>query len=137
MTENCQGRVAVEKNGSACAIRRTHASEKEQKMITSKVKDGRIERVKEHTMLGTWFTEESGEYDVNIGKRKENLNYMIATVKNQGHPKKVGVYAVETRLKLAGIVVIPSILHHVEAFPYHTEKEIQKHLFACLPKPSY
>ena len=51
---------------------------------------------------------------------------MIATVKNQGHPKKVGVYAVETRLKLAGIVVIPSILHHVEAFPYHTEKEIQK-----------
>jgi hypothetical protein len=97
---------------------------KETKMLTSGVKDGRIERVKEHIMLGTWF-DETGEYLINIHKKTEKLQYMITTVRNQGHPKKVGRYAVEARLKLAQVVVIRSILHNAEAFPYYKKSEIK------------
>jgi hypothetical protein len=99
--------------------------EKEKKMVTSRIKDGRIERVKEHNLLGSWF-DETGNYGINIVKRSEKLPFMIATIKNQGHPKNIGIYAVETRLTLAQIVVVPSLLHHVEGYPNFSEKEIEK-----------
>ena len=92
---------------------------------TSKVKDGRINKVKEHMLLGTWF-DETGEYEINITKRGEKLNFMISTIRNQGHPKKVGHYAVESRPKLAEVIAIKSLLHSAEAFPNYREKEIQK-----------
>ena len=95
------------------------------KMVTSTVKDGRIERVKEHKVLGTWF-DETGEYSINISKRKEKLKFMITTTKNQGNPKKVGQFAVESRLKLAQIIVVQSLINHAEAFPNYTEKDIKQ-----------
>ena len=95
------------------------------KMVTSTVKEGRIERVREHKVLGTWF-DETGEYSINISKRKEKLNFMISTTKNQGNPKKVGLHAVESRLKLAQVVVVQSLLNSAEAFPSYSEKEIKQ-----------
>ena len=100
-------------------------NKKEMEMITSKVKNGRIERVKEHKMLGTWF-DETGDYGINIRKRKEKLPFMLATIKHQGSPTKVGVYAVEARLKLAQTVIIPSLLYNAEAFQQYKEKEIEE-----------
>ena len=94
-------------------------------MISSTVKNGRIERVKEHKMLGTWF-DETGEYGINIRKKKEKLQFMISTIRNQGSPAKVGKYAIETRLKLAETVVIPSLLYNAEAFAYYKEKDVQE-----------
>ena len=38
----------------------------------------------------------------------------------------MGIYAVPLRLKLAEIVIIPSILHNAEAFPTYTENEVKQ-----------
>ena len=53
--------------------------------VTNTVQRGRIERVKEHKALGTWY-DESGDYGVNINKKKETLQFMISTVRNEAHP---------------------------------------------------
>ena len=91
--------------------------------VTAEVKRGRIERVPEHRMLGTWF-DETGEYMINIQKKKQKLQFMIATAKEVGSPKNVGILTVETRLKLGEAVILQSILYNIEAFPNLTEKEI-------------
>ena len=100
-------------------------NEEEVQTLTSEVKRGRVERVAEHKMLGTWI-DETGTYRINIVKRKEKLQFMISTAKFVGSPKNVGVMAVEVRLKLGEVVIIPSILYNVEAFPTHTADEIQE-----------
>ena len=97
----------------------------ENQIVTSEVKKGKIQRVKEHKMLGTWF-DETGEYNASIIKKKQDLQYMISTVKHQASPRNVGVLTVKARLNLAEIVVIPSLLYNAEAFPYYTDKEIKK-----------
>ena len=89
--------------------------QEEIRTVTNEVKKGRIERVKEHKMLGTWL-DESGTYGINIRKKKEKLKYMISSVKSDAHPRKIGTYAVEARLKLAEVVILPSILYNAEAF---------------------
>ena len=73
--------------------------------------------------LGTWY-DESGDYRINITKRTETLQFMIATVKYHAHPKNIGVYATQARLNLAEVVVIPSILYNAEAYHVHQEEEI-------------
>ena len=93
--------------------------------VTEKVKKGFIPRVKEHKMLGTWV-DESIKYGINITKRREKLQYMIGSINRQPSPSKVGIYAVPSRLKLAEIVIIPSILHNAEAFPTYTENEVKQ-----------
>ena len=67
-------------------------------------------------MLGTWI-DETGNYGINIQKKKETLSFMTSTVKRQASPSTVGIYAIEARLKLAEIAIISSILFNVEAFP--------------------
>ena len=99
--------------------------EEEIKTITSKVKNGRIDRVEEHKMLGAWL-DSTGSYDINIQKKKEKLTFMLSTVRNQASPKTVGMMAVEARLKLAEIVVVISLIHGAEGFPTHTENEIKQ-----------
>ena len=93
--------------------------------VTNEVKNGRIEKVPEHRMLGTWF-DESGEYGINITKKKGKLQYMICTTKNEANPKNVGKFAADARIKLSEVVVIPSLLYNAEAFNYYTEKEMQQ-----------
>ena len=100
-------------------------TEEEIETVTSQVKNGRIERVEEHKVLGTWM-DESGMYEINIRKRKEKLPYMISTVRNQASPKTVGVMAVDARLKLAEIVIVLSFIYSAEAFPSHSEKEMKQ-----------
>ena len=51
---------------------------------------------------------------------------MIGSINSRASPSKVGIFAVEARLKLAEIVIIPSILHNSEGFPMHTEEEIKQ-----------
>ena len=48
--------------------------------LTAEVKRGKVERVAEHKMLGTWF-DETGEYMINITKKKQKLQFMISTAK--------------------------------------------------------
>ena len=91
-------------------------------MLTNCVKKGRIQQTAEHKMLGTWF-DETGCYGINVTKRKDNLKFMISSTKSEAHPRNIGVLAVDGRLNLAEIVMIPSLLHHVEAFHHYTEKE--------------
>ncbi len=97
--------------------------EEEPYTITNTVKNGRIQRVKEHKTLGTWI-DETGDYGINIRKKKEKLKFMITTTKNEASPKNVGVYALEARLMLAEIVVIKSILYNAEAFHEYQEDEM-------------
>ena len=97
----------------------------EARTISQRVKKGVINRIKEHKMLGTWV-DETGNYGVNIQKKKENLGFMLCTVKRQASPKNVGIFAIEARLKLAEIVIISSILFNVEAFPVLREVEIKE-----------
>jgi hypothetical protein len=99
--------------------------DEEIRTVSEKVKKGMINRVKEHKQLGSWF-DETGDYDINIKKKKEKLNYMISTVKKQAGPRTVGKYTYESRLKLAEAVVIQSILYNVEAFQVVKENEIKK-----------
>ncbi len=93
--------------------------------ITNEVKNGKIERVEEHKALGTWF-DESGNYGINTTKKKEQLKFMIYTTKREAHPKDIGIYAAEARLKLAEVVVIQSILNNSEAFANHLVKETEE-----------
>ncbi len=97
----------------------------EEESLTNEVKNGKIERVKEHKTLGTWL-DESGEYSINTKKRREKLSFMINTTRREAHPKDLGIYAAEARLKLAEVVVISSIIDSSEAFPTYKEKEIQE-----------
>ena len=90
--------------------------QEEERIISQKVKKGAVNRVKEHKMLGTWV-DESGNYGINIWKKKEMVPYMMMLIKRQASPKTVGIYAVVARLKLAEIAIISSILFNVEAFP--------------------
>ena len=93
--------------------------------VTNRVKNGEIGRVKEHKAVGTWF-DESGDYDINRQKKKEKLPFMIHTTRREANPQNVGKYTVDARLKLAEIVVIPSLLYNAEAYPNYKEKEIQE-----------
>ena len=51
---------------------------------------------------------------------------MMMLIKRQASPKKVGIYAVGARLKLAEIAIISSILFNVEAFPIIKEGEMKE-----------
>jgi hypothetical protein len=93
--------------------------------VSNQVKKGKISRVKEHKMLGTWF-DETGKYMINIRKRKEKLPFMISTIKRQANPKNIGIYAVKARLILAEIIIVGSMLYNAEAFPEYTMEEIKK-----------
>ena len=97
--------------------------EEEPYTVTNQVLRGRINRVLEHKALGSWF-DESGDYGINITKKTETLQFMISTVKYHAHPKNIGVYAVQARLNLAEVVVIPSILYNIEAYHVYEDHEI-------------
>ena len=97
----------------------------EVRTISQKVKKGVISRITEHKMLGTWV-DETGNYGINIKKKKETLSFMISMVKRQASPRTVGIFAIEARLKLAEIVIISSILFNVEAFSILREVEMKE-----------
>ena len=93
--------------------------------VTNTVQRGRIERVKVHKALGTWY-DESGEYSINIDKKRETLQYMISTVRNEAHPSNIGAYTTAARLNLAEVVIIPSILYNAEAYHEYKDDEIKE-----------
>ena len=100
-------------------------NEEEIKTVTSEVRQGPIKRVFEHKMLGTWF-DETGRFEINIIKRKEKLPFMIGTVIGVGSSINVGYLAVQVRLKLGEVVVLPSFLYNAEGFAVYTTKEINE-----------
>ena len=89
------------------------------------MKNGKINRVPEHKMLGTWIAE-SGKYETDINKKKTKLQYMINTVRQRTLPQKLGKYAVDAKLKLAETIIIAGLLHNAEGFPSFTETEIKE-----------
>ncbi len=93
--------------------------------IQTEVKKGKINRVVEHKMLGTWI-DETGSYGINIQKKKAKLQFMLSETRNQAHPQNVGTYAIDARLKLAEAVIIQGLLHNVEAFPSYSYKEVEE-----------
>ena len=100
-------------------------NKEEIRTVTNEVEKGRIERVYEHKMLGSWM-DETGEYEINITKRSEKIPFMISTIRNQASSKTVGKLAVESRLNLVEVVIIPSILHNIEGHTTITKKEMQQ-----------
>ena len=97
----------------------------EVRTLCEQVKKGMISRVKEHKLLGSWF-DETGDYGVNIKKKKESLNYMISTIKNQASQRNIGKYAIDGRIKLAESVVLQTVLYNIEAFQVIKPKEIKE-----------
>ena len=89
------------------------------------MKIGKINRVPEHKMLGTWIAA-SGKYETDINRKKTKLQYMINTVKQRTLPQKMGKYAVDAKLKLAETIIIAGLLHNAEGFPSYTESEIKE-----------
>ena len=81
--------------------------------------------MKEHKLLGTWL-DKTGKYGINITKRRDKLQFMIGFIKRHASPRKIGVYSVDARLKLAEVVIIKSILHNAEGFPTYKEDEIKQ-----------
>ena len=70
--------------------------------------------------------DETGQYEINIIKRKENIPFMISTVRNHASSRTVGRLAVESRLNLLEVVIIPTILHNIEGYSTITKKEMQQ-----------
>ena len=93
--------------------------------VTAEVKNGPVKRVSEHKLLGTWF-DETGQYGINIRKRKIKFQFMIKTAKQMGSPKNMGTLAVQARLKIAEAVIMPSTLYNAEAFAEYTVKEAEE-----------
>ena len=93
--------------------------------VTATVKRGKINMVKEHKALGVWI-DERGTYMINIEKNEEKVPYMTAMVKCWTHSSKMGILAVESKVKLAETVVLPSLLYNIEAFPTISEKEVDR-----------
>ena len=100
-------------------------AKEEVRTASKKVKKGVINRVDEHKLLGSWI-DEDGSYGVNIEKKREKLPYMLSTTRRQASPKNIGVYSMESRLKLAETVVLQSILVNVEGFPSYKDVEIKQ-----------
>ena len=93
--------------------------------VTAQVRRGAIKRVPEHNMLGTWF-DETGKFGVNIVKRRQKFQFMIGTAKGVASTKNMGILAIEGRLKIAEIVIMPSLLYNAEAFAEYTKQEIEE-----------
>ena len=121
LVENCNSMEKLKKMTFNNTLGKTEylviiADENSVRTVTAEVKKGPIQRVKEHKLPGTWF-DESGNFMINIVKRKQKLQFMISTTKSVGSFKNVGYLAVEARFKLGEAVVLPSFLYNAEAFP--------------------
>ena len=113
------------KNGKTEYLIVVGNKKEEIRTVTNEVEKGKIERVPEHKMLGSWM-DETGQYEINIMKRKEKIPFMISTVRNHASSKTVGRLAVESRLNLLEVVIIPSILHNIEGYSTITKKEMKE-----------
>jgi hypothetical protein len=90
--------------------------------ITGQVSKGHFEEVKEYKLLGVWV-DETGRYMVNIRKNKKRLQFMINNVKTFANQTNMGILAMSGRIKMVETVVMPALLHGVEAFPSLTKQE--------------
>ena len=97
----------------------------ENETITNEVKSGKIMRVGEHKPLGVWI-DERGTYMINIDKNKKRIPHMNASVISIGSSDKVGILAIETRLKLVNAVTMHSLLYGIEAVPLLKDDEIKQ-----------
>ncbi len=91
--------------------------------ITAKVKKGRFKEVIEHKLLGTWL-DKTGRFKINIIKRKQKLRYMISSTKRTANTRTMGKLAMNARLLVMEIVLIPSFLYNIEAFATFTNEEL-------------
>ena len=67
----------------------------------------------EHKMLGTWV-DRTGKYKINIIKKQEKIPYMIAYVRGIASNRNMGKMAINARLNMMEIIMIPSILYNAE-----------------------
>ena len=100
-------------------------NEESVRTVTAEVKRGRVQRISEHKMLGTWF-DETGLYSINIIKRKNHLQFMTNTTRQICSTKNMGVLAGEARLKTAEAAILPAFLYNAEGFAEFTPKEMNE-----------
>ena len=71
------------------------------------------------------WLDEKGTYQINIDKNKDRIPTMITTVAAVGS-NRMGELAVQTRIKLINVVVMPSLLYNIEVLPEITKNEIKQ-----------
>ena len=82
-----------------------------------------MEKLIEQKNISTWACElMRGTYQINIEKNKERIPTMISTVAAIGSGS-MGVLAVQTRVKLINVVVMPSILYNIEVIPQSRKRK--------------
>ena len=91
--------------------------------ITGTVQKGRFEEVTEYKLLGAWI-DESGRYLINIKKNQKRLPFMINSIKVFANQNNMGKLAISGRMKMMENVLIPGLLHGIEAYPTLTKEEL-------------
>ena len=97
---------------------------KENGNITATVKKGRFGEVTEYKLLGTWI-DESGKYMINIKKNQQRLPFMINNTKAYANHYNMGKLAISGRMKIMECVLMPGLLHGIEAYPTLTKEELK------------
>ena len=59
--------------------------------------------------------------------KRSKLNLMIATIKKYGNPQKIGVHAVNARIKIYQTMTMPTLYHNMECWS-HIPNNIYKEL---------
>ena len=93
--------------------------------VTAEVKNGAFLEVDEEKYLGTWV-DKTGNYMINITKKKPKIPYMVFQTKTIASPKQMGILSTKARLKMMETIIIPSLMYNVEAFATYTNTEIEE-----------
>ena len=93
-------------------------------VITATVKKGEFEEVEEYKYLGVWL-DKTGQYRINILKKKEKIPYMISSTKRIASTYKMGKLSTQARLKMMNIILTPSIIYNAEAYATFSNKELE------------
>ena len=93
-------------------------------VITATVEKGEFQEVEEYKYLGVWL-DKTGQYKINIFKKKEKIPYMISSTKRIASTQKMGKLSTQARLKMMNSILVMSILYNVEAFATFTNKELE------------
>ena len=93
------------------------------KELQTEVKEGKLKREREMQSLGCWI-DERGTYQINIEKKKGDIEGLIKKVENMAAETKVGRMAIALKLELVERVICPSIHVSIQAWHGFTEQEM-------------
>ena len=97
----------------------------EMKKLRNTIKRGEIGRTNEYEYVGEWYTEK-GTHEKSLDVKKSKINFLVNKVKYYGDPYKVGHLALQVRLTIYNLTVIPTIFTNIETWSTVTEKEIEE-----------